>query len=147
MFSLLKPSISLSIFYFALSRRASSSFIFSKLGMCPCLVPAQHLPAQLWLVMLALLREEPWVPVWSQKGWLSQESFVYLLTKWIKYAWLRASAPKKNCNKGLFARNLTGSLSPAKRGLGRPRKGEVSCCFLISHLCLRGGKSSITTEC
>lgn len=56
----------------------------------------------------------------------SQEGFVYLLTKCIKYAQLYASWPKIICNKGLVARNPTGRLSPAKRSCCWPEEGEKS---------------------
>lgn len=98
--------------------------------------------------MLALLREEPCVPAWSQKGCLSQQGFVYLLTKWIKYMPSYVPpGPRRFVTKGCLQGTWQGAFPQQREAFGRPRKGEVLCCFLLPHLHPRGGKSNIATEC
>lgn len=55
--------------------------------------------------------------------------------------------PKKFVTKGCLQGTWQGAFLQQREVFGRPRKGEVSCCFLLPHLCLRGGKSNIAIEC
>lgn len=55
--------------------------------------------------------------------------------------------PRRFLTKVCLRGTWQGAFSQQREVFSRPRKGELSCCFLLPHLRLRGGKSNISTEC